>query len=217
MNPIKNIIFDLGGVIVDLDIKPAMMAFAQLGLTSQNIKLSDLSTNGIPKDWEMARLMHAMDRGDINARQFIDILHSQCRPDATDEEIINAFNRIIVIRKQRLQWLLQLRNKYRVFLLSNLGEIHWTETLRQSEAMGIRFEDCFDDVFLSYLLRMAKPDPRIFTHVIETTGIVPNETLYIDDLPDNIEVGQQLGLQAHKVPCNGLDAELLRLFPELIH
>ena len=216
MRDIKNIVFDLGGVIVDLDIEASIVEFARLGLRPQGLTLEELSRNGIPKDWEMRRLMHAMDIGDMQPGEFIGIVKAQCLPGTTDDDILRAFNRIIVLPRQRLEWLVKLRQRYNVFLLSNIGEIHWGETQRQAAALGIPIEGCFHRLFLSYQLRMVKPDPRIFSHLIETTGIRPQETLYIDDLPDNIEAGNHAGLVGHKIDCNSLNEEFPKLFPELI-
>ena len=213
---IKNIIFDLGGVIVDLDIKPSILAFAQLGLTPKGITLEELSKNGIPRDWEMFRLMHAMDLGEMDAQTFINTLRPQCLPGTRDEAIRRAFNRIIRLPRHRLEWMRTLRRHYRTFLLSNIGQLHWDETRLQAQGHGIGMEECFDRMFLSYQLRMAKPDVAIFRHLIDETGIEPSETLYIDDLPDNIEAGRSVGLVAHKIDCNGLDTVLPQLFPDIL-
>ena len=215
MENIKNIIFDLGGVVVDLRIRPSLEAFARLGLTPKGISLEYLSQNGIPRDWEMRPLMHAMDCGELSAEEFVGIMKGKSREGTTDQDIIDAFNHIIHLPKRRLEWLRELRRHYRVYLLSNIGDLHWQETLRQAAEHGIPLRECFDEVFLSYRLHMVKPDPRIYEVLIGQTGIAPAETLYIDDLPDNIKAGQKRGLVSHKIDCNALDRELPRLFPFL--
>ncbi len=202
------VVFDLGGVVVDLEVKPAIMEFAKLGLIADGVSLEHLSNNGLPKDWPLAQLMHAMDRGEIDGDTFVEQLRSKCKPGTTDEEVLQAFNLIIGLRPQRLQWLSSLRRHYRVFLLSNIGDIHWQETRRKALETGIAMEDCFDGFFLSYKMRLAKPDARIYDQLIEQTGIDPSTTLYVDDLPDNIEAGKRAGLQAYKIPCNGLDEQM---------
>lgn len=213
---IKNIIFDLGGVIVDLDLAPALRAFAHLGLMPEGISLEQISRGGIPKDWPLVPLIRRMDCGEIDTPAFFRLLREQHGVTATDEQLAEAFNRIILLRRNRLEWLCALRRHYRVYLLSNLSDLHWQEARRQAEVFGFSLDDCFDEVFLSYRLRMAKPDPRIFDHLIRTTGIEPAETLYIDDLPDNIEAGSRAGLQGHKIVTNGLEAELPKLFPGIL-
>ena len=216
MNDIKNLVFDLGGVIVDLEVAPALKEFAGLGLLPEGVSLEQISRQGFPREWPLARLIHRMDCGEIDTPTFFAILRREHGIEASDERLAQAFNRVILLRKIRLEWLCALRKRYRVFLLSNLSDLHWQETRRQALALGIPIEECFDEVFLSYRLRMAKPDPRIFQHLIQTTGIVPGETLYIDDLPDNIEAGARAGLRAHKIESNTLEWALPKLFPELL-
>ena len=74
----------------------------------------------------------------------------------------------------------------------------------------------FHQMFLSYKLHMVKPDAQIFQHLISETGIVPQETLYIDDLPDNIEAGKAVGLVTQKIDPNTLDQTLPKLFPKIL-
>ena len=208
MNNIKNIVFDLGGVIVDLDIKTSLLAFSKL-------MTAPILTEQKAID-SLRPLMHAMDVGDMDAQTFINTLKATCRPDVTDEQIVDAFNLIIRLPRQRLEWLKTLRQSYKVYLLSNIGDLHWKETQRLAAGHGIDISECFDEVFLSYRLHMAKPDPRIYTHLIRETGINPQESLYIDDLPDNIEAGKASGLMAYKIEGNSLDQALPKLFPELL-
>lgn len=207
MNTIKNVIFDLGGVIVDLEVEPALKAFAELGFQSL------LSSPEVRS--EMHEINHRMDRGEIDTDTFLSILRQHCQSGVTDEELVTAFNRVIVLPRHRLQRLTALRKHCRVYLLSNLSDLHWRETRRQATAHGIDIDSCFDEVFLSYRLKMAKPDPNIYRHLIDATGIDPKETLYIDDLTENIRAGSEAGLQAHQIPCNGLDEEWEKLFPSV--
>ena len=214
---IKNIVFDLGGVIVDLDIAPALKTFARTGLMPANASLEQISKQGFPKDWPLSGLIHRMDCGELDTPTFFSILRQQCGTQASDEQLSEAFNSIIKMRKNRLEWLVKLREHYRLFLLSNVSDLHWKETCRQAAEFGIPMEQCFDRMFLSYRLRMTKPDPRIYELMIRETGIDPAETLYIDDLPDNIEAGRKAGLQGHKITSNALEADFPQtLNPKLI-
>lgn len=204
MNTIKNVIFDLGGVIVDLEVENALRAFAELGF------------HPLPsskEDWIAMAPLHRLECGEIDAQTFLSILRQRCRPDVTETQVAETFCRIISLPRHRLQRLLDLRKHCRVFLLSNLSDIHWDETRRQAAAHGINIDDCFDEVFLSYRLGMTKPDPNIYRHLIHATGIDPQHTLYIDDLPENIRAGREAGLRAHSIACNGLDEEWDSLFP----
>ena len=208
MRDIRNIVFDLGGVIVDLDIQASIQAFSKIMV--RPVSTMEEAINSLRP------LMHAMDVGEMSAETFIGIMKSQCHPDVTDGEIVGAFNRILRLPYHRLQWLKELKKHYRVYLLSNIGDIHWTETLRKSQELGVDFPSCFDETFLSYKLRLAKPDLRIYEKLIESTGIRPDETLYIDDLPDNIEAGRKMGLISKQITTNTLDTELPKLFPKIL-
>ena len=213
---IKNIVFDLGGVIVDLDIAPALKTFAQTGMMPADASLEQISKRGFPKDWPLSRLIHRMDSGELDTPTFFNILREQCGTQASDKQLSDAFNSIIKMRKNRLEWIVKLRKHYHLFLLSNVSDLHWTETCRQAAEFGIPMEQCFDRFFLSYRLHMTKPDLRIYEHMIRETGIDPAETLYIDDLPDNIEAGRKAGLQGHKITSNALEADLPQLFPDIL-
>lgn len=201
MKDIKNIIFDLGGVIVDLDIERITKSFARLGMT--------------PDKLNVHALMHQMDLGKMNEQGFIDTLLPQCLPGTTPQQLVDAYNNILRLPPHRLELVSQLRKSYNTILLSNLGDIHWREIQRLSLAHEIRFEDCFNHLFLSFQLHMTKPDPRIFQYVIKQTGIIPSETLYIDDLEANIDTGTAAGLVACKVEMNRL--EDFPLLSQLIH
>ena len=208
MKDSKNIVFDLGGVVVDLAIESALREFAQLGL-------HPLPTP--EKGWgDFGQVIHRMDCGEINTQEFLAILHQRCNPDATDDQLKQAFNSIIRLPRHRLEWLRELRRHYHVYLLSNLSELHWDETQRLAREHGIPVSECFDEVFLSYRLRMAKPDPRIYDRLVVDTGIRPEETLYIDDLPENIAAGKNIGLQTLHIATNTLDEELPKRFPEIL-
>lgn len=208
MKHIKNIVFDLGGVLVDLAIEPALKAFAQLGL------------NPLPSPeagWgDFGQVIHRMDCGDISTQEFLILLRQRCRPGVSDEDLTKAFNRVIVLPRQRMELLLQLRKQYHLYLLSNLSQLHWEETCRQAEALGIPFAACFDGLYLSYQLRMAKPDTHIYQHLIQDTGIIPEETLYLDDLPENIEAGLRARLQSVKIAPNHLEDSLPTLFSAIL-
>lgn len=208
---IYNVIYDLGGVIADLDVATSVRKFAKLGFKTAGIDLEKLSRDGIPQDWELVKLMHAMDAGEIDEAGLLAALHPLCSPETTDEQILDAFNSIIVVKANRLEWIKKLKKTKRTYLLSNIGEVHWRETLRQIRELGYDINDCFDETFLSYQLRMTKPDPRIFAHVISQTGIKPEETAYLDDLPNNIEEGKKHGLCAVKIVTNHLEESVFYL------
>ena len=94
--------------------------------------------------------------------------------------------------------LLELRKKYVVYLLSNTNEIHWQwSCLHAFRYKAFRAEDFFEHIYLSYEMKMAKPDADIFQKVLDETGILPNETLFIDDSEANCRTAEALGISTY--------------------
>ena len=207
---IKTIIFDLGGVIADLKTKEAFRAFAELGVPIPR-ELYDTTSplNGIPSDVPMLDMVHRMDTGEISGRDFLIEMQRQCQPGTSYDHLLHLYNDLIMVPRHRLEMLRSLRQQgYNVFLLSNIGDLHWQKFCDCCTEAGIPITECFDRTYLSYKLRMAKPDPRIFQHVITDSGINPHEALYIDDFIDNIKAGKAAGLNTFHIAGNTLDDRL---------
>ncbi len=193
----KNIIFDLGNVLVRLDTKGCMDAFKAIGMG----RLTDMES--CP---ESKQLMGKLGVGLISTEQFCDEARLLTGSSATDAEIIDAANKMLVeIPDEKKLRLLTLRDKgYRLFLLSNTIDIHWdycVEHLFPLVTTGLNgkkreygVEYYFERAFLSQNLHLSKPDARIYQAVIDNTGIIPDETLFIDDLKENCEAAEKLGI-----------------------
>ena len=184
----KNLIFDLGNVLVRLDEAAAREAFDRLGLTPL------LNPRQHP---EGMQLRQALTLGHVSTAQFCERARQMTGQHATDDQIVQAANRMLVeIPGQKKALLLKLRQQgFRVFLLSNTVDMHWNycvERLFPYEGHGV--DDYFEQVFLSQRMHLAKPDPKMFSEVIARTGIDPHCTLFIDDLPDNCEAARRLGI-----------------------
>ncbi len=211
----KNIFFDLGGVIFNLNTRAAFRAFKDLGMPiPENIIADNTPLNGMPEGQAIVKLIHRMDLGEIRAREFISIVLEQCRPGTTEEDILKAYNGMINVPAGRLELLCRLRSKYRVFLLSNIGDLHWQAAQDMARDLGYPMEKCFDHCFCSFELGVAKPDPAIFERAISMSGVNPAETLYIDDFDGNIESGKAAGLLAYKIDGNTLEQHIPVLFPD---
>lgn len=209
---IKTLVFDLGGVLVDLDPAACMHAFHKLGMPiATGMTVEDLSRQGMPKVGRMAELMRAMDNGQICGDEFVAATQPLCAQGTTAEEIRQAFCSIIVFKPQRFLWIQKLKKRYTTYLLSNISDLHWAHTIRLAQEAEVNMEECFDKCFLSYQLKMTKPDPRIYETLLKETGLNPTETLYIDDFPDNIEAGRKVGMQVFKLETNCLDTTNLGL------
>ena len=101
--------------------------------------------------------------------------------------------------------LLELRKDHKVYLLSNIYDRGWQIATEAFRKHGVEPEDCFDKLFLSHEMQLAKPDPRIFHAVIDATGIKPEETIFFDDSRSNIETAKAMGFQAKLAPMNKLE------------
>lgn len=193
----KNLIFDLGNVLVRLDSQSCMEAFKAIGMG----RLIDMA--GCP---ESKQLMGKLGVGMISTEQFCDEARLLTGSTASDEQIKEAANKMLVeIPDEKKLRLLALRDKgYRLFLLSNTIDIHWdycveelfplvtTELNGRKREYGV--EHYFERTFLSQNLHLSKPDFRIYQAVIDNTGIIPDETLFIDDLKENCEAAEKLGI-----------------------
>lgn len=196
MNNIKNIVFDMGGVLFNFDFEGANRIFAQLGI----------NLHSDPRRGEVLIILNDYINGFLTEEEFAHLLLNYCHRGVTVEAILARLQCFSGnLPAGRLQTLVELRKTYRIFLLSNINERMWRWTLDLMASGGYTPSECFDAVFLSYEMQLAKPDPRIYQRMITETGIVPQETLYFDDLKENIEAGAALGLQSHIVKANALE------------
>ena len=184
----ENIIFDLGNVLVKLDEAATMRAFEKLGWPKKD---------HIREYAEGLKLFQAMGVGLMNNRQFFDAVRETTHSEATDAQITDAANAMLLyIPDEKKRKLLQLREAgHRVFLLSNTIDLHWQyckEKLFPMDHYGV--EDYFEKTFLSQEMHMKKPDNEIFQQVIKDAAIDPNATLFIDDLEVNCEAAERNGI-----------------------
>lgn len=184
---IKNIIFDFGGVLINLDRQRCINNFNKLGVSNIGNSIDLFAQQGI---------FMLLEKGWITPAEFRNkIRELTCEP-ITDQHINDAWNSLLVdIPTYKLDMLLQLRKKARVFLLSNTNEIHWKWSCIHAFPYQTFCEtDYFEQIFLSYKMRLAKPDIEIFEVVLKETGILPQETLFIDDSEANCRSAQSLGI-----------------------
>jgi putative hydrolase of the HAD superfamily len=188
---IKNIVFDLGGVIVDIDIARTLDAFARLdirGLQPENIHPRQ---TGFFLEYELGNLTNEAFTAAIRDRY-------DCT-GVTDETIRAAWNALLLDPDPAQFALLDgLRPHYRVFLLSNTNPWHIERLSERYRALtGGDFESHFDACFYSHRLHLRKPDRRIYEAVIAAAGIEPSKTLFIDDNAGNFTGAVETGLQVY--------------------
>lgn len=187
-NKIKNIIFDLGGVIINIDYALLIEAFSKIGLPHFEAYFSQK---------EQKKLFDFYEKGMISSQDFREELKRQCKPGTTNAEIDTAWNAMFLdLPKERLAVLLDTKNKYRTFLLSNTNEIHMifiNNYLKQRYKIN-NLEKHFEKVYLSYEVKMRKPDAEIFELVLNQNKLKKEETLFIDDSVQHIESANKLGI-----------------------
>ncbi len=187
--PLKSIIFDLGGVLLDIDYEATIKAFAALGIPNFETHFSQMKQSNFFDDWET---------GKLNRAEWLQKMQAACGPEVPPEKIVEAWNAMLgSFPIRRLQLLQQLRSQYNLYLLSNTNEVH-------EEAFNkILYDQCgepaiaafFDKVYYSHRIGMRKPDDGPFLKILSENGLSAGETLFIDDSPQHIETARLLGLQ----------------------
>ena len=187
---IKNIVFDLGGVLIDLDFKSAINGLQKAGFANVKEQLQAFDREGIFQKFEV---------GEISADEFRAAIRENAIVTLTDTEINNLWNLMLLeIPREKLELILDLRSKYMVYLLSNTNSIHWDYVCKNAfNYRGFRMDDYFEETFLSYEMHLAKPDKAIFETMLNDANLLPEETLFIDDLEANCKAAEEVGIHAH--------------------
>jgi glucose-1-phosphatase len=182
------VIFDLGGVIINLNYNLTIQAFEELGMRDFSEVYTQLAQSTLFDDYETGR---------ISSQHFINKLLDHVPSGTSPNRIVAAWNAMILdVPVEKPQLLKSLNAEMPIFLLSNTNEIHMQKVNRE---WGISsnevLENHFSKVYLSYEVGMRKPDLTIFQKVCAEQGLVPKNTLFIDDSPQHIEGAQLAGLQ----------------------
>lgn len=189
---LSTLIFDLGGVIVNLDLPLCISRLKQLGAEDVEKYLSNYGQSGFFLQWE---------KGEIGIDAFRNEIRSICTGNPTNEEIDAAWCAFLQdIPAERVQLLIELKKKYRLLLLSNSNPLHIGVSTRQELARhGYTLEDIFDQCFISYEMGLTKPHPEIFEQLMKDAGVTAEECLFLDDGPKNIDTAQAMGFQTYLV------------------
>ena len=193
----ETIIFDLGGVVVDLDISRSILAFGQLGLSG----LADEIGAGHHKG-----ILSLLEKGYISEDDFFRNVQSLSNKTLTVEDIENGWNAMLVaLPPSRVRFLEKLKQEKPIILLSNTNSIHH----RYFDGMASGYQSLsqlFNHVWYSYQMHLSKPDPEIFKRVLGFHGLKASATLFVDDSHINIEAAESVGLQTwHVKPGRGID------------
>lgn len=190
---IKNIIFDLGGVIINIDFNLTFQAFA---------KLLSLETETIRGLFLQHQVFSIYEKGGLSDAEFRNMIRSISKQTLKDEEIDIAWNSMLLdIPKQRVEMLDQLAKHQRLFLLSNTNALHIKSinAYVQENFQKAGIHAFFEKAYLSYEIKMAKPDLEIYNHVLQENQLDPSETLFVDDSADNIKGAEKAGIKGYFV------------------
>ncbi len=186
MQNIKNIVFDFGGVLVDLDKQRCVDAFRRIGAKSVSKYVDESRQEDFFLDFEL---------GKINIEEFCNAVRKKAPETiASNEAICDAWTSLLVgIPEKRIRRLIELKEKYHLFLLSNTNPIHWEKAVKDFFPLdGYGVNDYFEKTFLSFEMHMVKPTSKIFQKMLFDAQILANETLFIDDSPINCASASQL-------------------------
>lgn len=184
---IKNIIFDLGGVILNIDYNLTSKALKKLGIKDFDTIYSQANQNNVFNDFET---------GKLSSEDFTKYL-KQFTPNKTDLKINKAWNAMLLdLPKERIQLLKSIKSNYRIFLLSNTNQIHVNafSSYLDSEFGKNLFEGIFENHYYSNEIGFRKPNANAFNHVLNENGLIAQETLFIDDSIQHIEGAKKVGL-----------------------
>ena len=197
MDKIKNIIFDLGGVVIDLKRERAVAALEKLGIEDAGTLLGEYSQKGP---------FLKLETGEISSSEFFDLLQSKCLKPTGCTQIRDAFEEFLVgIPIERLKLIEELKKQgFKTYVLSNTNPImfnHWIQ--REFKKDGKSINDYFDGIVASFQEGVCKPDSSIFINLIKRYQLNPGETLMLDDSEKNVMAARSVGLKAQKIEAEG--------------
>ena len=187
----NTIVFDLGGVIINLNVPRCVANFKKL-MSEEYIRtvlgIDDEGEGVVAVSAATKQLMHDYEYGNITTEEFLKTLQEYCYPGTTLEQIKGAWLSMLdELPQERLDFIGSLRAKgYRTILLSNSNELHW-QPIWDQYILG----SYFDAVFASQILHMAKPNKEIFDYVMKEANVDCAHTIYVDDLEKNRKAGEQ--------------------------
>lgn len=194
-----NIIFDFGGIFIDLDINATLLSLSEL---SNGLKAQELYSKH-----QQVEVFNEFETGKITCQAFLSSLSELLGSQQSSERIEDAWNRMLHkgIRVERFEYLKKLIKRKRVFLLSNINEIHekYLEHYLSSTPELKGFYQSFEKVYFSHLTGYRKPNAEAFKIVVDENKLDISKTIFIDDSIQHIEGARKYGLDAiHIDPSN---------------
>lgn len=203
---IKAIVFDLGGVIINLSFAKTAEAFEALGVKNFNDYFTQYHAHPLFKQLEV---------GEVIPGDFYNELRRTAEIDATDKEIDRAWNAMLLdFPAERIECLKQLGKHYRLFLFSNTNAIHHAAFHKKfNEQFSFNFDELFEKTWYSHLIAHRKPDQAAFEYIIADADLDPSSTIFYDDTLPNIEAAQRAGLYASLITE---EKDIIASTPELL-
>lgn len=185
----KNILFDLGGVILDINVQATLKQFYELGFPAELMQFPHSMTTDLYFKYETGKLDSVAFRNEIRKKSGVEM---------SDQRFDEAWNAMLVrIPKERTDLLKLLSNRYDLYMLSNTSELHVKVFEKMYlDAAGVSMHEVFKKIYYSHEIGWLKPDHEAWEHVIRDAGIKPEETLFLDDNIHNIKASQELGFHA---------------------
>jgi glucose-1-phosphatase len=184
---IKNLIFDLGGVILNLSVERTLQSFAAL---------SGIPASQVQEIFRTAPGFNEYEKGAMNDEGFRDFVRKVYSVQVADHSIDKCWNAMLgEIPPAKLELLTRLKDRYRVLLLSNTNGIHLNHINTVTLAGKSALDTYFHNAYYSHRMLKRKPDAEIFEQVMNENGLLPEETLFLDDSAMNIQGARALGIQ----------------------
>jgi glucose-1-phosphatase len=191
---IKNIIFDFGQVLLNIDPNLSAKAFAKLGIRDGVDFWGSRSSS---------ESLINLEKGAISPDDFRNSAREKLVPGVTSQQVDDAWNALLLdLPECRVEKLKSLKSRYRIFLLSNTNQIHYECYMdRFEKEFGFGLGELFEKLWFSHQIGLVKPDPEIFRYVITDACLNPEETLFIDDTLVHVVAARTVGIKAwHLVP-----------------
>lgn len=189
MSSVKNILFDLGGIFLDINYRLTEKAFIDLGISDFDQRFNQQFSN---------TLFEELETGKIEPEIFYNRFRQETGAELSNESIEKAWNALLLdFPAERLEWLEEMGKKYPVYLYSNTNIIHYQCFMKifEQKFEGRNFNNYFRTAYYSHELGLRKPYPSSYTRIMELENLDPAETLFIDDTLKNITGAKEAGLQ----------------------
>lgn len=190
LNGVKNIIFDLGGVLLNIDPKKTIEAFGRLGMEQL------IGDKGLSYDHD---IFYLMEQGKVTPEEFRNGVRQLISAEVTDDQIDTAWTAMLLdFPANRVELVKNLRNNYKIYLFSNTNAIHVAKYQANFKSQhGFDVSSLFEIDFYSNEIGYRKPSPESFQKIIRLSGINPEESIFIDDSLPNVEAAIGCGLKGY--------------------